>query len=308
MGFYRRITDVPRRALAVGVNGPFNLGVNPISFTTLHIDGLVAAATAVGVDQPFTDIDNVRVTFNGAGVLDLRGEDIRAALMALGWRVPYVLNHNSVTNGDVVRCSIPLPFSRKPFWLREAFPATRSGELQISITMAAEGATFTTRNITIESTQILDANPERFIKMVQNSRALVAGDEDFELPKGNDYVGILIREPATMDAGAATGTIRDMKLLVDEVEFGVATSRFEAMRDFFEQAGGGPVDMFAFQALPHLGGYGFIPFDPLMDDSYLLPTIGRSSVKLRPTLDNAGTVRVVPIELVKVEPLQPAGA
>ena len=48
----------------------------------------------------------------------LAGEDLRAVLVALGWRVPYVLNHPSVTNGDLVRLSIPIPFSRRRFLRR----------------------------------------------------------------------------------------------------------------------------------------------------------------------------------------------
>ena len=306
MGIFRRIVDVPRRAAVVGVNGPFNLSVNPISFSVLHVDGVVAGVAAVNVNAPFNNLENIRVEFNGAGVIDIEGEDLRSALMALGWRVPYVWNQTSVTNGDVVRVSIPIPFSRKPYWLNECFPATRSGELVIRLTFSAEAATFQTRNFTVESIQLLDANPEKFLRMITQTRALIAGDEDFELPKGNDYAGILIREPVIMDAGAATGTIRDVRLLVDEVEFGIANSRFEAMRDQFEQTGG-PVDNYQGGALANLGLYGFINFDPLRDDQYLLPTIGRSSVKLRPTLDNAGTVRVIPFELVRVEPLRAGG-
>ena len=160
--------------------------------------------------------------------------------------------------------------------------------------------------MTVESIQLLDANPERFLRMITQSRALTVGDPDFELPKGNDYAGILMFEPDVADAGVATGNIRDVRLLVDEVEFGIANARFEAMRDGFEYKGKA-FDSYGFDALPPLANYGFIDFDPLKDDSYLLPTIGRSSVKLRPTLDGAETIRVVPIELVRVEPLRTGG-
>lgn len=300
MALYRRVTYRVRGTVAAGVNGPFDLGVNPISYLILHFDGVVAAVTAVGVDRPWTDIVNINVTFNGASVLNLNGEDLRALLVALGWRVPYVVNHSSATNGDVVRVSIPVPFTRRRFWTRELFPATRKGELQITVTMAAEGATFQARNLTLEGVEVLDGEPQRFLKYVSNSRALTAGDPDFSLPVGNDYVGILVRVPAVADAGIGTGTIRTMKLLVDDTEFGIAAARFEAMRDMFEQKGN-PLDAFAFAAIPDMAAYAYIDFDPLEDDAYLLPTIGRASVKLRPELDNSGTVRAIPIELVKVE-------
>lgn len=302
MGVYRRVQDVTRRAAAVGVNGPFGLAVNPISYLVLHVDGLVAAVTAVGVDQPWTDIDNINVTFNGASLINVNGEDLRAVLLALGWRVPYVVNALSAVNGDVVRVSIPIPFTRKPFWLNEGFPATRSGELQVSVSFAAVGATFTTRNFSIETIMLLDGAPKRFLKMVTQSRALIVGDVDMSLPVGNPYVGVLVFEPVALDAGINTGTIAEMKLLVDEVEWGFASARFEAARDMFERKSG-PFDAYGTAlAIPQLSNYNYIDFDPLLDDSYLLETVGRASVKLRPTLDNAGTVRAVPIELVVIRP------
>ncbi len=300
MGLYRRVTNVVRRVATVGVNGPHELSVNPVSFMSLHLDGVVAGAAAVGQDVPFTDLTNITVTFNGASVINMSAVDLRAALMALGWRIPYVVNHPSVTNGDLVRVTLPIPFSRKRFWLNEGFPASRKGELQMTLTFGAEGATFQTRNYNIESTEILDMRSTRFLKMVTNSRALTAGDPDFELPIGNDYVGVLVHEPALADAGVATGTVAAIRVLLDNVEFGIANARYEALRDYFEQKGG-PLDGFANGALPNLANYAYIDFDPLADDQYLLPTIGRSSVKLRTEVDNAGTLRVTPIELVKVE-------
>ncbi len=300
MGIYRRVINVVRRAANVGVNGPFNLSVNPITYSVLHVDGLVANATAVGVDQPWTDIDNITVSFNGASVLNINGEDLRALLVALGWRVPYIVNHPSATNSDLVRLSIPIPFSRKRFWLNEGFPASRSGELQMSVSFVAQGATFTTRFFSIESNEVLDMVPRRFLKAVTQSKALTAGDQDFELPKGNDLAGVLIFEPALADSGVASGTLRSIKFLLDDVEFGIANARFESMRDMFEQRGG-PIDMFEFGALPRLARYALIDFDPLQDGEYLVPTVGRSSVKLRPEIDTAGTVRAIPIELVAVE-------
>lgn len=304
MGLSRWVTYVVRRAVVVGDNGPFSLGINPISFLLLHVDGVVAGAAAVGVDQPFTDIDRINITFNGASVWNINGEDIRAALMALGWRVPYVLNHASATNGDIVRMTIPVPFSRKSFWLNEGFPASRKGELEMRINFSAEGATFQTRNFTIEGVEVLDMVSTRFLKVVELSKALTAGDPDFELPIGNDYAGILIFQPAVADAGVGSGTISSIRMLLDNVEFGIANARYESLRAQFESRGG-PVDAYAFASLPQLAAYAYIDFDPNKDGEFLVPTIGRSSIKLRPEIDNAGTVRVHPVELVRVETAQP---
>ena len=304
MGVYRHVTYVVRRAALVGDNGPFSLGINPITYLILHIDGLVAGTTAVGVDQPFTDLDRINITFNGASVINLNGEDLRAMLMALGWRVPFVLNHASATDNDLVRVSIPIPFSRRSFWLNEGFPASRKGELEMRVNFAAQGATFQTRFLTIEGVEVLDMVSTRFLKAVELSRALTTGDPDFELPIGNDYAGVLIFEPAVADAGVGSGTIASMRMLLDNVEFGIANARYESLRAQFESRGG-PIDAYAFASLPQLAAYAYIDFDPNKDGEYLVPTIGRSSIKLRPEIDNAGTVRVIPVELVRVETAQP---
>ncbi len=300
MGVFRRVVNVVRRAAAVGVNGPFNLSVNPITYSILHVDGLVNTGGVVGQDRPWTDIDNITVSFNGASVINVNGEDLRALLVALGWRVPFVRNGANVTIGNFVRVSIPIPFSRKRFWLNEGFPASRSGELQISVSFAAEGTTFTARFFSVESFEVLDMVPRRFLKLVTQSKALTVGDTDFELPKGNDLAGILIFEPVVADVSFVSGTIRTMKMLLDDVEFGIANARWESMADAFEQRGS-PVDAYGNAALPQLAGYGLIDFDPLQDGEYLVPTVGRASVKLRPEIDNAGTVRAIPIELVAIE-------
>ncbi len=305
MGVYRRVTPVTRRAGAVGVNGPFDLGVNPISYAVLHLDGVVAGAAQSGQNQPFSDIERIRVTFNGAGVVDINGVDLRALLVALGWRVPYVVNHATAVNGDLIRVSIPIPFSRRRFWLREAFPASRRGEFQISVTLATQGATFQSRNFAIETIELLDAQPMRFLKYVEQSRALTAGDPDFELPVGNDYVGLVVFQPAVADAGFGSGTIARLRFLLDNVEFGVADGSFDAMREMLEQKGS-PLDLFQNGSLPELANYAYIDFDPLLDDGFLVPTVGRSSVKIRFEVDNAGTVRIHPIELVAVPGAAPA--
>jgi len=47
--------------------------------------------------------------------------------------------------------------------------------------------------------------------------------------------------------------------------------------------------------------YGFLDFDPLLDDSYLLETAGHADVELDLNSDvSSGTARYLPVELVRV--------
>lgn len=296
---WRRQIPVPRRAGAVGVNGPFDLAVNPISHLILHIDAVVAGAAAVGVRQPWTDLDNVTVSFQGASIFNMAGEDLQAYLAVLLGTVPYIVNHSSATNGDLVRLSIPIPFGRRTFDPNECFPATRKGDLQASLTLAAEGATFQTRNFSFEVVEIPEAQPARFLKAVSLQRALTATDFDFPLPVGNPYVGLLVREPTLADAGITTGTVRQYRLLVDHTEMYVAASRFESGRDQFEAK---VKDFEEYTALPlaALANFNYLDFDPNKNDAFLLETDGRADVRLRFELDNNGTPVCTPIELVTV--------
>ncbi len=296
---WRRQIPVPRRAGAVGVNGPFDLAVNPLSHLVLHLDGVVAGATAVGVRQPYTDLTNVTISFQGASIVNCAGVDLQLVVAAMLGHVPYVANHSSTTNGDLVRLSIPIPFGRKQFWPEECFPATRKGDLTMSFTLAAEGATFTTRNFSIEAVELPEATPKQFLKYVSLQRALTATDFDFPLPVGNPYVGLIVREPTVADAGATTGTVQQYRLLVDNVEAYLAASRFESSRDMFESRVRN-VDEFTAAALPALLAANYLDFDPGKDGMFWLETDGRADVRLRFTLDNAGTPVCTPVEMVTV--------
>ena len=78
--------------------------------------------------------------------------------------------------------------------------------------------------------EILDAQPMRFLKYVEQARALTSGDPDFELPVGNDYVGVLIFHPVSADAGFGTGTIGRLRPLRVHVEVGIAAAPLAAVR------------------------------------------------------------------------------
>lgn len=296
---WRRQIPVPRRAGAVGLNGPFDLAVNPISHIILHLDGVVAGAAAVGTTQPWTDLDNVTISFQGASIFNLPGEDLFGLVNAVLGYCPSVLNQASATNGDLVRLSIPIPFGRMKFNPKECFPATRKGDLQASLTLSAEGATFQTRNFSFEVVELPEAQPARFLKAVSLSRALTATDFDFPLPVGNPYAGLLIREPVVADAGIATGTVRQYRLLVDHTEMYVAASRFESGRDELESVTSGlrTVDLVL---LGLAAQFNYLNFSPKGVDDFLLETDGRADVRLRFELDNNGTPVCTPIELVTV--------
>jgi len=150
----------------------------------------------------------------------------------------------------------------------------------------------------IEAVQLLEAEPKQFLKMVTLSRAVVAGDADFELPIGNPFLGLQVFSPTAMGAAPISETIRRLRLLLDNVEFDFADTAFDVSRALGFLRATGSNEYVALTSLYR--NYTYLDFDPLGDGSFIVPTEGRASVRLRMVPDVAGTVRVTPVELVSL--------
>ena len=117
-----------------------------------------------------------------------------------------------------------------------------------------------------------------------------------------------------------TATITTVKLLVDNVETNYSLANWESLwgdqalrhhqqRDFnehvhLENTAVG-YTQFADTSLPQyldttLHQHAYLDFDPLKDDSYLLDTAGRGRVHLQINFGLADTVRLLPIELIRL--------
>ena len=150
----------------------------------------------------------------------------------------------------------------------------------------------------VEAVSLLEADPRQFTKLVTISRAIAVGDADFELPIGNPLLGLQIFSPTAMGAAPVSETIRRLRLLLDHVEYDVADAAFDVLRAVGLWRG---ADFNQYTALPSISrNYAYADFDPLLDESYMIPTEGRASVRLRFVPDVGGTVRVTPVELVQL--------
>jgi len=198
----------------------------------------------------------------------------------------------------LVSLTIPIPFGRKAFGMKECFPATRRGEFTITITRAGVLTNIANPVFSLEAVQLLEAEPSQFLKMVTLSRNIIAGDADFELPIGNPLLGMQVFSPTALGNVPIVETVRRLRLMLDNVEYDIADSAFDSIRavglwrgsDFNEYVG--PSSL--------MRNYAYLDFDPVGDDSFMVDTEGRASVKLRFVPDIAGLVRVMPVELVRL--------
>lgn len=288
--------SVPERALAAGDNGPFDLPVNPVSFLLLHVRAECAAA-AVDFQQLLGHLTSIVVSFKGTQIVSMSGVDLVRLLHTLWGRQINIENFNAVAPA-LISFTLPIPFGRFPYLAKEAFPATRRGEFTISLTRSAALTNIVAPQFAIEAVELLEAEPSQFLKMVTLSRAITVGDADFELPIGNPFFGLQVFAPTAMGNAPISETIRRQRLLLDNVEYDYADASFDASRAAGFLRRGDNNDYVGLSS--NFRNYTYLDFDPRMDDSFIVETEGRASVRLRMVPDVAGTVRVTPVELVRL--------
>jgi len=288
--------SVTERTLAAGENGPFDLPVNPVSFLLLHVRA-AAAAGAPDFQQLIGHIERLVVSFKGTQIVSMSGVDLARMVQKLWGRQINIEGFNAVAPA-LVSFTLPIPFTRHPFHSNEAFPATRRGEFTLTITRTAALTNVTAPVFSVEAVEMLEGESNQFLKMVTLSRAITVGDADFELPIGNPFIALQVFAPTAMGNDPISETIRRMRLLLDNVEFDYADSAFDVSRALGWLRAGDNNDFTAITSLSR--NYTFLDFDPRMDDKFMVETEGRASVRLRLVPDVAGTVRVTPVELVKL--------
>ena len=288
--------SVPERAFNAGDNGPFDLPVNPVSFLLLHMR-CEATGDAADFQQLLGHIQSVSVTFKGTQIVQMSGLDLARAVHHVWGKTVNIENFGAVSPA-LISVTLPIPFTRKPYWIKEAFPATRRGEFTMTVTRSAALTNIANPVFAIEGVQLLEAEPSQFTKMVTLSKNIVIGDSDFELPIGNPFIGLQIFSPTAMGSAPISETVRRLRLLFDNVEYDYSDSAFDILRTVGWIRGS---DFNSYVAPPSLiRNYSYMDFDPLKDDMYIVETEGRASVRLRMVPDVAGIVRVTPVELVRL--------
>ena len=298
-----------------------NLPVNPLSFVDITIRGLNLTVNVLStLAQQLATLSRIEVLFRGSAVVSVTPADLFAIAAVNGWSRNFPQPRGSAANA-VWRIRLRLSFSRVPFWVNEGFPASRAGELQIRYTPAATFTNVLTPSLLVETEEILDAKFTRFLKYTTLTRTPAAtGESDVDLPIGNPYSGIMLFGTTVPTGTAVTASMREVRLLVDNQEAYVPRTRWDNLHQTFQSGldvaqalvehthlenvaaayaqfsvtQGPSVDVHA------MSQYGWMDFDPLRDDSYLIPTVGRSSVKLRINADVADAQRIIPVEVLSI--------
>lgn len=297
-----------------------DLPVNPLSHILLT---LRFAQNLADLSLTFANIaamiDRIEVLFKGSAVYSMSGIDTLATSLFINnfesWGV------NAAGDDDDLRSfTFLIPLTRSLYDPNECFQRSTRGELQLQITYASIFTQIDAASQQIETIELPDASPSRFLKQTTLSVTPTAtGQLDINLPIGNP-ISDLVLFGATIPVGStATTTINSARILVDNIQEFYALTNFETLHNSAGRLRAAPGYWAAHDhrllgaifgqfddtsaVIPEnhiLSNHLHMGFDVTHDGLYILETAGKSDVIIRIDTGDTGAVRVIPAEVVGV--------
>ena len=300
-----------------------DLPVNPLSLILLNFEltntNPAALLTYSAIDDLFTSVSSVIVKHKGENIISGTLRDLAYVNAVIGQRFPG-WDRLAQTNAGIRRVTIPLAFGRKAYDPKECFPATSRGNLTLDLTRGANGAGFSDVNLTVETVELIEAEPERYLKYTPQAQTAVVGQYDQALPIGNPYLALCFFDTALATLDTATSSWGQVKLLKDNVEQYYPLSDAQTLSGmnnmWFDgipadpghvhgydgaQAGMAVTDDMSVPVSQGFRGYFTMNFDPNGDGMFVMDTQGAADIKIRAVGTSATAVRVTPVELVSVK-------
>lgn len=218
----RTILEPDQNLAATVENFRYDLPVNPMSIVLVTLRALNNCAAPSNFRGSAADmmskISNVRTRYRGATVFDGAPIDLAQVFGRYSKWFPTQGQLNS-TDNDVRSVTFPLLFGRRPYNPIECFPATRRGDLTLEIDTAADPTGLDGFDMQIETVELLDATPERFIKVTTTQQTMASGDvNDVTLPIGNKLLGLLLRGDQYPTGALNNASFNECALELDNVE------------------------------------------------------------------------------------------
>ena len=275
-----------------------DLPINPISHLVLTIEATNVGAAEATIAQILAYINLITVRHTGIQVINHHSEDT-ALLNAYLFGSAGIVLAPDATDTQHMAYTLIIPFGRKLFDPEECFPATRKGEFQITLDTNLPGTEWEAAVLSLSAVQLPEATPTRHLvsTLFSITDPGAAGEQDIDLPIGNDLLAVLMRLAAFPDTTDFFFTVDDIRLLVDNMERGIASAKtVELLGEMMARVNG------TVRSTPLQGG--LIPnkslwmdFDPTRDGAYMIDTRGASRVHLRANYGEAGAIFVAPLEL-----------
>jgi len=321
--FLRSIVQDQVNVAVAGDITPLDLPVNPLSFLvlTVWIERPAESATAAHrlLSDVFLGIGDVSVRHRGEQVIQGSLADLTMMTAALTGYTPW--GTNLAATGQRQSMSFLLPFTRRPYWHEEGFPATSRGNLRFHMAVSdVTPGSGTALDFALEAVELIEDVPTRYLKYTTNTRTPAAtGRQRVPLPIGNEILKILLFDGLTEITATEAFVWGKVKVLKDNVEQYYVESNAESLRADLGRAMQNGQGNFghthAQLAADTITGddiynrnnpplqYHLLDFDPLDDGSYALDTKGAATLDLDLNVDSiAGTpvARYLPVELIRV--------
>lgn len=306
-------------AVTAGTVISYDLPVNPLSFAMVTLRFQQNKADLqLDWDKVDAMLSKVEVLYKGSAVFSANGSDIEALdAMLLGY-VPWIGNRYG-DDDEYTFFTFLVPLTRFLYSPQEAFPASVRGELILQITYQAAFADIDNVSVQIETVELPDAAPERFLKVTTLSvTPTAAGEMDVELPIGNVLAAVLFFGTTVPLADANVQTLTYAQLLIDNMRRYISHTNFECWRQLaalrykppiahgyhIHQLDGATYAQYMDtsvvkyrndRTIQHL----WWDFDPTRKGEYLIDTRGFSQFVARLYAGDTSALRVLPCELMK---------
>ena len=277
-----------------------DLPVNPLSHLIISLD-MYNATDEATLAEILAFINSIKVEHNGVAISSLQSEDLYGLNCYVYGRRPVLVGKLATDN--LHRClSLVVPFGRKIFDREECYPASKKGELTLSLDYAAPATAADNGTLNIECIQLPNATARRFLKSVMQivTAPGATGDNDVELPIGNDILAILMRLTTWPGASTHTYGVDGVTVKVDEEEYGYSFARAQCLSGDLIHHYDTQHGAIAAQGIIVPTGQLIVDYDPLKDGSYALETRGKSRVHMVLNMGVDEVTYVTPLELVAV--------
>lgn len=307
-------------AVVAGTVITYDLPVNPLShiFVTLNYQQN-KANEALDMDNVDAMVSKIEVLYKGSAIYSSNGSDLAAVGgMLLGFE-PWTQNAMGADN-DYRSYTFLLPLGRRPFDPVECFPRSTRGELVLQITYAAAFTDIDGVYCQLETVELPDASPSRYLRITTLSvTPTAAGELDIELPIGNLISEVIFWGTTKPINDANVRTLTYSQLLVDNQRRYFSQTNYESWRQqpalrqrpltahayHYHQLQAAAFAQWDFTSEvvyrnDWLAEHLMWELDPLRDGSYVLDTAGKSDIVARVYAGDTNALRVLPCELVGV--------
>lgn len=308
-------------AVTAGTVVTYELPVNPLSHIFLALCFQQDKANeALDWDNVDALIDRVEILHEGSAQISINGSDL-AALNASFFNWQPSINNRLGADDEYTSFTFLVPLTRKLYNPAECFPASTRGKLVLQITYAASFTDIDNVRALIETVELPEANPERFLRATTLTRTpTAAGEYDIELPIGNVLAGVLFFGTTKPVGAVDTKTLDYGQLLINNQRRYYSHTNYEIWRTISSQKARPPVEhAYHYHQLQEAAyaqwdytstvvyrndwnsQHQIWDFYPMGFDEYLIDTAGFSQFVARVNAGDTNALRVIPLELVTAE-------